>query len=162
MELLPGLVTAELPVAQRSERVQELIGGIRASGQLEVLPLVTALGPFLTSEDDAVRTRAVLLLAEVRAILDLHACAKGLQECYTLSAPRQGPLRHVPRSAAGCADHHGVAPAPAQRRRRAAPRCLLYRQAHRLVGAAAGPASRPERGRSGSASVSSFCGQEPP
>lgn len=78
LSLLPGLVTADLASADHAEKVQELCTAIRRE-QLAVLPLVTALGPYLTSTTDPVRTRAITVLAEVGLACGENALAQGAE-----------------------------------------------------------------------------------
>ena len=68
MDRLPELVKSDLPAGEHVQRVEELLTGIDQA-QLGVLAIVTALGPYLTSEDDAVRARAIALLAEASEAL---------------------------------------------------------------------------------------------
>jgi hypothetical protein len=66
--LLHEAVTVEAASeAAHAERVTELVAALGGGGgPTPVLRLAEALGPFLTSEDDALRARATGVLAEVR------------------------------------------------------------------------------------------------
>ena len=59
-----ALVEAELEESAQAQQVQALVGQLRCEA-VPALALVAALGPHLTTESDAVRARAVALLAQV-------------------------------------------------------------------------------------------------
>lgn len=64
--LIMGLVKEELPQASYAEGVGQLARQVADAG-VTSLALITTLGPYLTTENDAERTRAISALAEVGA-----------------------------------------------------------------------------------------------
>ncbi len=67
MELLPRLITTELAADEEATALSELLDQF-ARSKTEVLAVVTALGPFLTSSVDGHRAKAVALLAQVSGV----------------------------------------------------------------------------------------------
>lgn len=63
-QLLVQLVATELYAAEHATKLEELIAVIRRD-RVPILRIVTPLGPNLTNDVDAIRTRACTLLAEV-------------------------------------------------------------------------------------------------
>ena len=91
VELLPGLVGgSDEGEQQRREALAELVAAITRDTPT-ALALVTSLGPYLTTENDGKRAKAITLLAEVRRQLPSLANRRGLANRQDLANPLKIP-----------------------------------------------------------------------